>query len=328
LFEFVLQLSDLIQHHKLYREYYSQTQDMIIAEAVAVACTYQRVFQQIATSLAELDCVCALAQAAVVNNWACPTLLSKSASARAVEGRSPRLELIGLRHPCLESSLGSSSYISSDVSLQNDEVGAIITGPNMGGKSTVLRAIGIAVILAQMGSFIAATRACMQIFDRICIRTGASDSVSEGVSTFMSEMNDVVGILDCVSNQSLVIIDELGRGTSTHEGFGLAYAIMKSLVKDVHCTTLFATHFHELTMLADSNGTGMGHNEDADAKIINLCVRATVIDRTNEVVMEYALQRGVCEHSYGVQVARMAGFPEEIVSEAGQLATLLETKIH
>jgi DNA mismatch repair protein MSH2 len=317
----------LIQRHRLYSGYYAESQEVVVREAVNVACTYYPVLSRLAVCVAELDCVMALAQAAGEYGWVCPIICGPvvvpnnfSSQGRGDEDQNPRMELIGLRHPCIEHSVGSNSFISSDVYISQNVGGAVITGPNMGGKSTFLRAVGIAVILAQIGSFVPATKARMQLFDRICIRTGAADSVAEGVSTFMNEMNDVVNMYQSVNPRSLILIDELGRGTSTHEGFGLAWSIMKSLVCDYGCTTFFATHFHELTKLADV--TSLNTNM---TQIINLCVRANVVESTNDVLMEYAVQRGVCARSYGVQVAKMIGFPAEIVTEATSIAEKLDS---
>ena len=362
-----------------------------MVEAVRVASTYTNVLDSVSQQFAELDCLCALAHCAVQENWCCPNirastttttttmttttmplLTSESALLSNEESSSsrPRLALSGVRHPCVERMIGFAGYISSDIELQSHETGAIITGPNMGGKSTFLRAVGIAVILAHIGSFVPATAAEMTLCDRLFVRAGASDSSAEGVSTFMAEMNDMVGILTRVTPASLVIIDELGRGTSTHEGFGLAWAIMDALVHQYRCTTLFATHFYELTAMADDDNN---ESEDADeiivessvddtvglelsicssstvgadgsrtstarklpflsqrnAKVINLCVGADVHGNASgdvDVIMRYAIERGVCEQSYGIQVAKMVKFPNAIVKEAFRIADTLDSR--
>ena len=182
----------------------------------------------------------------------------------------------------------------------------VLTGPNMGGKSTYIRAVGIAVILAHIGSFVPATRASMPLFDRVMCRVGSSDSLASGVSTFLAEMKEVSTILDKATPRSLVIIDELGRGTSTHDGYGIAYACLESLANR-GVVTLFATHFHELTLM-----------QGAVPGIINRHVSA--VSCGDDLVMMYRVNDGPSNESWGMGVAKLCGFPQEIVTEAERMA--------
>jgi DNA mismatch repair protein MSH2 len=187
---------------------------------------------------------------------------------------------------------------------------AIITGPNMGGKSTFIRAVATSILLAQVGCFVPARHATLPLVDRIFVRMGASDSSTEGLSTFLTEMRQMNTILRDATPNSLVLIDELGRGTSTHDGFGIAWAVLERL-KEIGCTVLFATHFHELTEMAmqkDNSG------------IVNYHVSAHAPANAKEVVMLYAVEPGVCERSFGIHVARTVDFPQEIIDEAEALA--------
>ena len=188
----------------------------------------------------------------------------------------------------------------------------ILTGPNMGGKSTFIRAVGLAVILAHVGSYVPATSATVPIFDRVLTRVGANDSLSLGVSTFMSEMRDVSSILRKATKQSLVIIDELGRGTSTHEGFGIAWAALQQLAS-TGSLTLFATRFHELTEISTQV-----------SGIVNKHVGASVGENGDKkVTMLYEVRDGPASDSMGFAVARLCGLPAEIVATAESMSRSL-----
>ena len=189
----------------------------------------------------------------------------------------------------------------------------------MGGKSTFIRALGIIAVLAQIGSFVPASVCKLPVFDRILCRVGACDSTSRGISTFKAEMLELHGILNLTTNRSLVIIDELGRGTSTHEGFGIASAAVEYLSR-VSAVTVFATHFHELTLLADGNGPPT--SSETHGAVVNLHVD-TLVNQLG-VTMLYNVKPGPCLQSYGIHVAQLARFPEAVVRDAEHISLRFE----
>ncbi|MCL2174512.1 MAG: DNA mismatch repair protein MutS [Treponema sp.] len=255
--------------------------------------------------LAELDVSQSLAKAASVRSWIRPTL-----------NESGELEIIEGRHPVVEAHLGRGEYIPNDISLnsnysENSISFAMITGPNMAGKSTYLRSAALITIMAQMGSFVPASEAHIGLCDRIYCRVGASDNLARGESTFLVEMNETAFILNTATEKSLVIMDEVGRGTGTNDGLSIAWAVSEDLLNRIGCKTLFATHFHELSLLS--------HPRLANRSM-------EVLEHGDKIVFLRKLKEGPTQESYGIHVARLAGLSHNVLQRAGQLMELLRER--
>ncbi len=256
--------------------------------------------QQVADALAKIDVLAALAQLARERNYCRPELHEQKEMVIA-EGR----------HPVLEAQLAS-QFVPNDVALGDGHGDlAIITGPNMSGKSTYIRQTALLVLLAQTGSFIPAKSAQIGLVDRIFTRVGASDELTRGQSTFMVEMTETANIINNATERSLVILDEIGRGTSTYDGLALAWAITEHIAAQVKCRTLFATHYHELTELADLLG---------NVKNYNVAVR----EWKEEVVFLHKIVPGRTDKSYGIHVARLAGIPRPVLKRSREILEELE----
>lgn len=264
---------------------------------------YIRSVQENAALIAQLDCLCGFAQLALEDNYTQPKL-TEEFSLNIVEGR----------HPVIEKQLpAGESYITNNVFLDRDEQQIImITGPNMSGKSALLRQTALIVLLAQIGSFVPARAAEIGLVDKIFTRVGASDNISLGESTFMVEMNETANILNNVSKRSLILLDEIGRGTSTYDGISIAWAISEYLHE--HPTrpkTLFATHYHELNAM-----------EERFERIKNYNV--SVKELKNKVLFMRKLVPGGSKHSFGIHVAKMAGMPQHVLNRANKILKKLE----
>jgi DNA mismatch repair protein MutS len=257
--------------------------------------------QQTAAVLAELDALAGLADLAVRRNYVRPTIVDE-----------PIMEVYEGRHPVLDMNMAQGEFVPND-SLVGGEHGRVllITGPNMAGKSTYIRQVALLTLMAQMGSFVPARKATIGIADRIFARVGASDELSRGQSTFMVEMVETARILNTATNRSLVILDEIGRGTSTYDGLSLAWAIVEHLHDTVGARTLFATHYHELIDL-----------EKSLASVRNLNV--SVKEWDDNVVFLHRIVRGGADKSYGIHVARLAGVPRIVNERAKAILAQLE----
>jgi len=206
------------------------------------------------------------------------------------------------------------SFVANDVKMDKESSRLhIITGPNMGGKSTYIRSVALIALLNQIGCFVPCQRATLPVFDAVMCRVGASDMQLRGISTFMAEMLEASCILNTATARTLVVIDELGRGTSTSDGFGIAWAIARYLVKDKRCFTMFATHFHELAALQDS-----------EEGVRNKHATAAVDAASGQLTFLYALADGAADQSYGAHVAELAGFPKHVTEVARRKAAEME----
>ena len=313
-------LQSLRREHDQLSSSYNRTQSSLVSEVVAVAASYTPVIESLASVIAHLDVIVSFAHVSVH----APTAYVRPQMHERGTGDTILKEA---RHPCMECQ-DDISFITNDVELKRDSSRfLIITGPNMGGKSTYIRTIGCIALLAQVGCFVPCTEASLTIFDCILARVGASDSQLKGVSTFMAEMLETANILKTATRDSLIIIDELGRGTSTYDGFGLAWAISEEIVKGIGAFGCFATHFHELTKLADEypnavknlhvvafvggeEGSGM---VDGDAG-----------NKRREVTLLYRVEPGISDQSFGIHVAELVRFPGKVVNMARRKAEELE----
>jgi DNA mismatch repair protein MutS len=251
--------------------------------------------------IAEMDVAQSLARAATVHGWVRPALEDTR-----------RVSIQEGRHPVVEAHLPRGDFIPNDIYLDGEGVSfALITGPNMAGKSTYLRQAALIVIMAQAGSFVPAREAAIGLVDRIYCRVGASDNLARGESTFLTEMNETAYILHTATDRSLVIMDEVGRGTGTDDGLSIAWAVSEELLGHIKCRTLFATHYHELSMIA--------HPRLANRSM-------EVLDKDGEIIFLRKLKEGPASESYGLHVARLAGLPGEVLSRASEIMERLREK--
>ncbi|WP_088394041.1 DNA mismatch repair protein MutS [Flavobacterium davisii] len=282
-----------------------QLEVSLFEQLVAWVATYVKPVQHNANLIAQLDCLTSFAQQAIENKYVCPKM-----------NDTYELDIKNGRHPVIEKQLPIGvPYIANDVYLDRDTQQIImITGPNMSGKSAILRQTALIVLLAQMGSFVPAEAVTMGVVDKIFTRVGASDNISMGESTFMVEMNETASILNNVSNRSLVLLDEIGRGTSTYDGVSIAWAIAEFLHGNpAQPKTLFATHYHELNEMTEMFTRIQNYN-------------VSVKELKDNVLFIRKLEKGGSAHSFGIHVAKMAGMPQTVIQRAGKILKKLEKK--
>jgi DNA mismatch repair protein MutS len=278
-------------------------ENQLFEQLVSWIASYIKPVQLNANLVAQLDCLCSFAQMAVENNFVCPEL-----------DDSFTLDIKNGRHPVIEKQLPLGvPYIANDVFLDRETQQLImITGPNMSGKSAILRQTALIVLLAQMGSFVPAESLKMGVIDKIFTRVGASDNISMGESTFMVEMNETASILNNISDRSLILLDEIGRGTSTYDGISIAWAIAEFLHEHPSKPkTLFATHYHELNEMTEILPRVQNYN-------------VSVKELKDTVLFIRKLVKGGSEHSFGIHVAKMAGMPQTVILKAQKLLKRLE----
>ena len=273
-------------------------------QLLTVLTSYVEPIQYDAQLVAQTDCLQSFAEVALANDYCRPEL-----------GEDYVIDITEGRHPVIETQLPlGEQYISNSVRLDpDDQQIIIITGPNMSGKSALLRQTALIVLMAQMGCYCPARKAHIGIVDKIFTRVGASDNISSGESTFMVEMNETASILNNVSDRSLVLLDEIGRGTSTYDGISIAWAITEYLHNQKRPKVMFATHYHELIEMADQY-----------ERIRNYHISVREVD--NRVIFLRKLAEGGSEHSFGIHVARMAGMPPQVLNRANSMLELLESK--
>ena len=256
--------------------------------------------QETARAVAALDTLASMAEAAAAYNYVRPRLTATG-----------EIDIKDGRHPLVERILTRDLFVPNDTALNHRDCEImLITGPNMAGKSTYMRQTALLALMAQVGSFVPAREASISPLDRIFTRIGASDDLISGQSTFMVEMNEVAQILKYATKNSLVILDEIGRGTSTFDGMSIARAVIEYIEKRIHAKTLFATHYHELTDLEDE-------------KIKNFCI--AVKERGTKVAFLRRIVAGAADKSYGIHVARLAGLPPAVTKRAEEILSELET---
>lgn len=293
------------QMQKAIDDYDKQT-DQLVEKTLKVAASYCGVVESLAENLANLDVLVSFARVAV--SAPCSFVRPK------LDPACKELKIEGAAHLLVVAN-SDKSFIVNDLDMERDSSRLhLITGPNMGGKSTYIRSVALIALLNQLGSFVPCRSALLPCFDSIMCRVGASDMQLRGISTFMAEMLEASCILNTATQRSLVIIDELGRGTSTSDGFGLAWAIGKYLVEEKKCFTLFATHFHEMEAL-----------QHAAPGVRNRHATAAVDAASGKLTFLYALADGAADQSYGAHVADLAGFPQHVVSDSRKRAKEFES---
>lgn len=277
---------------------------MLFQKVLAEVLDHVAIIQDAAQSIAAFDCLLSFAHLAEKRNYAMPVLTN-----------SGTIKITAGRHPVVETLLEDEQFVPNDVTLDEKQQLLLLTGPNMAGKSVFIRQVALIVLMAQMGSFVPAQKAEISLVDQIFVRSGASDVITSGLSTFMVEMVETAHILHHATDKSLIIMDEIGRGTSTYDGISIAWAVAEYLVANKkNPKTLFATHYHELQVL----------EEKFSGRIKNY--HMSVIDDKGEPIFLHTLMPGGASHSFGVAVAKLAGVPQDVVIRAKELLEELEKR--
>ncbi|MFN8673392.1 MAG: DNA mismatch repair protein MutS [Candidatus Sericytochromatia bacterium] len=264
---------------------------------------FTEIIQKTAYEIAKLDIFSNFAELALKNKYVRPEIIDKN-----------EIIIKGGRHPVIEQILPSGEFVPNDLYLNNkDSIMMILTGPNMAGKSTFMRQTALIILLAQMGCFVPADKVITGIFDRIFTRVGAVDDLSTGQSTFMVEMNETANILNNATENSFILLDEVGRGTSTYDGVSIAWSVSEYIVKEIKAKTIFATHYHELNKL-----------EDKIEGVKNYQV--SVQETTDKVIFLHKVVTGGADRSYGVEVARLAGLPQDVIKRAKEIQLDIEKR--
>ena len=257
--------------------------------------------QKTAKALAVLDVLLSLAEVAVTNNYTCPQINTDGV-----------IDIKDGRHPVVEALLDGAPFVPNDTLLDKDKNRcSIITGPNMAGKSTYMRQIALIVLMAQIGSFVPARSANIGITDAIFTRVGASDDLATGQSTFMVEMNETAFILNSATEKSLILLDEIGRGTSTYDGVAIAWSVAEYIATNIKARTIFATHYHELNVMSS-----------LFPQIKNY--RVTISENDGDIIFLRKVIEGSASKSYGIQVAKMAGLPRAVIKTAEDMMTKMQ----
>ncbi|MFZ1248298.1 MAG: DNA mismatch repair protein MutS, partial [Leptotrichiaceae bacterium] len=263
---------------------------------------YKQELTRLAERLAYLDVIVSFATTAIENNYSRPEITDGF-----------ELEIVNGRHPVVEKLIGREEYVSNDVKFDDKERFMVLTGPNMAGKSTYMKQVALITIMAQIGSYVPAEKAILPIIDKFLTRIGASDDILTGQSTFMVEMSEVSNIINNATERSLIILDEVGRGTSTFDGISIATAISEYIHDKIKAKTIFATHYHELT--------------DLENKFDNMVnYRIEVEEKNNKVMFLRTILKGGADKSYGLEVARLAGLPKEILLNGKKVLRTLEQR--
>ncbi|MCR4697921.1 MAG: DNA mismatch repair protein MutS [Bacilli bacterium] len=258
--------------------------------------------QATSDALSELDYFLDLAFVASENNYTRPTFNGEK-----------KIHIVEARHPIIEKAAPDKVFVSNDYEMDNSTEVLIITGPNMGGKSTYMKEFGLLVIMAQIGCFVSAAECNIPVFDSLYTRIGASDNLIKGQSTFMTEMSEVAQALDSATSDSLFLFDEIGRGTATFDGMAIAQSIIEHIVKHVHAKTFFSTHYHEITTLSEKISAVRN-------------IHCEVSEDDGKVTFLYKMKEGSMDRSYGVNVAKLAGLPSDIINRADELLSSLEAQ--
>ena len=278
----------------------------IFCELRNVVATKTKQIRSIAKSIASIDALLGLSITAVENNFAKPTIISIKDSIKE-----NNTQIIAGRNPIVEQLLNDKEFIANDIVFNKNQKLIILTGPNASGKSCFIRQIGLIQILSQIGSFVPANKAEIKIIDRIFTRIGAVDDQSSGQSTFMVEMSETASILNQATSNSLVLLDEIGRGTSTFDGLSIAWSVSEYLAKQIECNTIFATHYHELNFLKNCN-----------ENVENFQV--LVEQKDDQLIFSHKIKKGSSNKSYGIEAAKLAGVPREVINKAKVILESLE----